>query len=145
MNIKYNIKYIYFTVITLIFLGGCSASTSTAYYKGIESAGPLETCAEYQDDACGLFSCMVDMCWCDDSRSKPILYEKENTIISNEEQAVAYVQEYLKLEDKSETLAKSAVKINNVFYNVFTEDTTGYEEAFTLAVDGTILRTTCGV
>ena len=41
---------------------------------------------------------------------------------------------------------KKAVKINNVFYNVFVDEhEEGNEVTYTVAVDGTIIKTICGV
>ncbi len=37
------------------------------------------------------------------------------------------------------------VKLNTIFYNAFVEDEEGNETVYTVAIDGTILKTVCGV
>lgn len=122
-------------------------------YKGIAWAEIPGNCLEYREDICELFDCMVDMCWCDDSSPDlPIIYEKEGVAIQNEEEAMAFVNEYLneRLSGKSGSSpeyieVKRAVELNNIFYNVFAEEDTGNEIVYTVAVDGTIIKTICGV
>lgn len=108
----------------LLLLVGCSLS---------------QNCAE-SEDVCALFDCMVDRCWCDDSTPEmPILHESKQSIL-NEEQAKELVKEFL---DKDYEV-KRAVRLNNVFFNVFT-DKDSDEVVFTVSKDGTILKTICGV
>ena len=116
----------------------------TRLYKGIEGA-EIPGCVEFKDDVCGLFDCMVDMCWCDDSSPDlPILYEKEGISIANENEAVSYVQKFVDDNNPTYTV-KRAVKLNNVFFNVFAENEAYDELVYTVAVDGTIMKTICGV
>jgi hypothetical protein len=135
-------KTIFSLLTVVIFLTGCfgpNPPDDLRRYKGIAWAEIPGGCLEYREDVCGLFECMVDRCWCDELMPEPILYEKEGVMIASEEEATAYVQETFK-----DVEVKRAVKLNNIFFNVFADDN-GEEIVYTLAVDGTIIKTTCGV
>lgn len=150
-------------ILSLLFIVGCSGNLgeddlSYNWYKGITDAEIPGACLDDRNDVCGLFDCMVDLCWCDDSSPDlPILYEENGVIIANEEEAVNYVSEYLEEErlkgrEEGEVYgkiymieAKRAVKLNDIFYNVFAEDDKMEEIVYTVAVDGTIIKTICGV
>ncbi len=106
-------------------------------FKGIASAEIPISCLSDRDDVCALFDCMVDYCWCDEMFPSSILIEG-TTIISNEEEAMNTVKQVSGYE------VKRAVKLNNVFYNVFT-NAGGGEKVYTVAADGTIMKTMCGV
>jgi len=136
-------------ILSLLILVGCSGNLgeddlSHSWYKGITDAEIPGKCLDDRGDVCALFDCLVNLCWCDDSSPDlPILYEKEGISLSTTEEAVNYVQKYV----DDNTLGysvKRAVKLNNIFFNVFAEDETGDEVVYTLAVDGTILKTFCG-
>lgn len=110
-------------------------------------------CQQYQNDVCDLFECMVDQCWCDDSGTKsPILLETY-VEVNNEQDAkdaiYAYIAELMYGEDTllaekgSNMEVKNAVKINDIFYNVFI-DREGEEIVYTVSKDGQILMTVCG-
>ena len=145
-------------VLLSLFITSCEwlGKEDLAFYKGIESAQFPVSCKEYESDVCGLFDCMVDLCWCKESPDR-ILYEGEGIIIASDEEAISLVQTYLDDQigkgyeegtlygEINKINAKSASKLNNVFYNVFTEDSTGDETIYTVAVDGTIIKTICGV
>lgn len=139
-----------FIVVVVLFFGWLVYFTLTTKwhpgpgafvdFKDIEGARIPDKCVQFKYDICGLFDCMVDMCWCDDSSPElPVLYEG-NSVISDEEDAVNLVKEFAA--DKE---VKRAVKLNSVFYNVFAEDENSNEEVYTIAVDGTIIKTICGV
>ena len=149
-------------ILSLIMLVGCGNlgedNLSHNWYKGITDAEVPNSCLDSQDDVCGLFDCMVNMCWCDDSSPDlPILYEEIGVVITNEEEAVTHVNKYLKEKRLKGTEegdlfgkiymieAKKAVKLNNIFYNVFAEDDRGDEIVYTVVVDGTIIKTICGI
>jgi len=146
------VKKLLIGIVLLIFLAGCnSVPDDLSYFNGISTAKIPQKCLEYKDDVCGLFACTVDMCWCDDSTYKKIVYKSEGVSIQNKSEAIMYVEKFLDatiegdvkyLEAKKMT---RAVKLNNIFYNVFGKDSTGNEIVYTLAVDGTIFRTVCGV
>ncbi len=103
-----------------------------------------ESCQQFQDDVCDLFSCMVSLCWCDESISQnSILFEKDKDIL-NEDQAIIFTKEYLDSIDSNFDLQR-AVKLNEFFYNVFAYNINGDEEVFTVSADGKILVTICGV
>jgi len=147
-------------LILSLFITSCEwlGKEDLAFYKGIESAQFSVECKEYEYDVCGLFDCLIDQCWCDDSSYElPILYEPANIIITNDDGAISIVQKYLDEQIgksyEEDTLyakinlikVKSASKLNSVFYNVFAEDSNGDELVYTVAVDGTIIKTICGV
>jgi hypothetical protein len=144
-------------VFLFIFISGCAGdvSNSDLWYKGITNANVPDTCLSYKEDVCGLFDCMVQSCWCDESSPElPILYETHIEIM-DEQGAVDAVNAYLaelvyggistEVEKPEDMTVIRAVKLNTVFYNVFVEDDLGREMTYTVAVDGTILKTICGV
>lgn len=100
-------------------------------------------CSEFGNDVCGLFECMVDSCWCDSSPDV-ILYEQEGVSLNTTEAVIDYAKEYTNSNALSQDVI-NAVKLNNLFYNVFAEDSDGSEIVYTLATDGTIIKTVCGV
>ena len=144
-------KYAIFLILMIICLScGCiiDDENNDVLYKDIESAEIPSSCVEHKDNVCALFDCMVENCWCDTANyPSPILYEPMGIIISNEQDAIDNVNTFInqnvtKYEGYSIT---KAVKLNNVFYNVFAENSTNDEISFTVAVDGIILKTLCGV
>lgn len=134
-------------ILTLLFIVGCSGNLgeddlSASWYKGVTDAEIPGVCLDSQDDVCTLFDCMVDLCWCDDSGPDlPILYEGESIEILTEEEAVSYVQKFV----GEEFTVTRVVKLNDIFFNIFAEDGSGEETTYTLAVDGTIMTTICGI
>ena len=145
-------KIVFILILIVVFICGCTSNhdqNDDNLYKGIASAEIPEHCIEFKDDICGLFDCMVDTCWCDDAHyPSPVLYEPTGIDITNEEDAMNIVKDYLELnnsEYKEYSDVKRAVKLNSVFYNVFAEDADEDEMTFVVAVDGTILKTICGV
>lgn len=127
-------KKIIFLIILSIFILGCGqGDDNLSVYKGIPSAEIPGDCLAYRDDICSLFDCMVDLCWCKESPDA-ILVEG-NTVILTEEEAMQHVEDNLGLE------IKNAVELNNIFFNVFSID----DETYTVAKDGTIFLTVCGV
>jgi len=140
-----NVSIVFFLV-GIFLLAGCFGPNEPTYFKEIKTASIPGSCVEFKDDVCGLFGCMVDSCWCKDGPGQ-ILLEGQTTITS-EEEATTQIDFYLKTRSLA-TLAdgsvKRAVKLNGVFYNVFAEDSNGDELVFTVAADGTIIETVCGV
>ncbi|MBN2127179.1 MAG: hypothetical protein JW703_02175 [Candidatus Diapherotrites archaeon] len=130
----------------LILLLGCVGPTEPTYFKNTSSLMTPE-CKEFKNDVCGAFECMVQECWCMESPDR-ILFE--NYIeVKTEQEALNLVNVYLyseHMEKGAELItAKNAFKLNSVFYNVFAEDFQGNELVFTVAADGTIIKTQCGV
>ena len=111
-------------------------------FKDIDHAIVPAECADVKNDVCGLFDCMVDMCWCKEGPDQ-ILYEP-NVEISSSNEALQLVTTYINENDLNLTVIHAA-NLNTVFYNVFAEDAEGNEEVFTVAADGTIIQTICGV
>ena len=148
-------------VVLSMFLVSCfgpNPPDDLSIYQGIPTAHIDQNCLGEMNDVCALFDCMVDLCWCDDSSPDlPILYESEGISVANEDEAIAVVNTYLNEEiQKGREVgylygkmymikAKRAVKLNNVFFNVFAEDDHGDEFTYTVVADGTILKTICGV
>ena len=150
----FKILFLLIVVASLFFISCGPNVPNVTFYKGIEGAEIPNSCVQYANDVCGLFDCMVDQCWCDDSSPElPILYE---TLISfNDEQGAkdavnAYIAEltYGEIETDIENLEEmkvtKAVRLNNIFYNVFV-DFDSEEEVYTVAVDGSVFLTQCGV
>ena len=135
-------------VILVLFLFGC-LEPETVYFRGIETAPVPAECTEYADDVCGLYACTVDLCWCEESPDKIVLDgSKTATNVTTEDEAINVVNFYFKSRSvlplgDSEVLR--AVKLNSLFYNVFAETSSGDELVFTVAPDGTIFKTQCGV
>jgi len=130
------------TVLFLIFvlgiflISGCSNDEANSRFKDVP-----EKCKAFSDDVCGLFSCMTDNCWCDEGIDGAVLMEGTNDV-ENEDGALFTVLPYLGRDLL--TGNERAVKLNSVFYNVFI-DYADREEVFTVANDGTIIKTVCGV
>jgi hypothetical protein len=94
---------------------------------------------------CEMFSCMVSQCWCKDSLTNGIL-SQSNAQVQSEEDAEAVVANYLTSNSIAyESGTVHAVNLNVIFYNVFYTNQSGNENMLTVAVDGTIMETECGV
>ncbi len=114
-------------------------------FKGIHFALVPEECMEVMEDVCPLYACMLKNCWCEQGPDAILVSgDKDNFVVGDEKHAIKDVQEYLE-SINSEFTAKRAVELNPVFYNVFAEDSEGNEKVFTIAVDGTVFKTQCGV
>lgn len=130
-------------LITIVILSGCLGPEKT-YYKGIPTAEIPEECAVYKEDVCMLFDCTIDNCWCDQRTTSPVLKEG-GSVVSGEEGAIKAVQEFVQESGGEYSSVKSAAQISSVFYNVFAKNSEGEEMVFTVAADGTIILTQCGV
>ena len=139
-------KKIFIMILFLLLSAGCiNGKDDVVLFKGITTAEIPQECSEYEDDVCALFDCMVDQCWCDDSSPElPVIYESPGIAITNEEEAKNIVIQYLR-DNNLEYQIENSVKLNNVFYNVFASDENGDEVVYTVAADGTIIKTICGV
>lgn len=138
-------------ILVFVFVCGCISDDNQVdnLYKGIATAVIPDECIEFKDDVCALYECMVEDCWCDDFTSpSSILYEPSDVTITNEVDAIniveVFIQENATEYSQYETIT-NAVKLNDVFYNVFAENTNSEEISFIVAADGVILKTTCGV
>jgi len=134
-------------IVVVIFLVGGVAIWQ--YLKTLKEDNPSmvgipQECQQFQDDTCGLFDCMVNLCWCDDGVfPSPILFEG-NTEILDESSAIIAVNQYLKSNDSEYSTGK-AVRLNSFFFNVFVYDVSNNEKVFTVGTNGTILKTICGI
>ena len=135
----------------LIFLfqeGSNLGEDDLRLFRGIPTAEIPQDCRGFRDDVCGLFDCMVDSCWCDETTANPILWQWNN-IVRNEEEAMAAVWEYVQSSGLEYSEVRKAVNLGDdahrVFFNVFVYNAWGDEKVFTVAADGTIIKTVCGV
>ncbi len=143
-------KIILLIILTVLLLGciGVNGKDDPTLFKEITTAEIPEACLEYRDDVCGLFDCTVDRCWCNDVRPEgAILSQRSGITVQTEAEAIAIVEQFTKenTEYQEYTNVKRAVKLNNIYFNVFAEDKNQDEKVFTVAADGTIIQTTCGV
>ncbi|PIN99174.1 MAG: hypothetical protein COT90_00845 [Candidatus Diapherotrites archaeon CG10_big_fil_rev_8_21_14_0_10_31_34] len=130
----------------LVFLFGCTSEPATKneiLYKGIDFAPVPDNCADKQDNACELFACMADQCWC---RQGPEMIVLDGfTSLQTEEEIKDYFEEKRdEITGTSQLEVTKAVKLNSVFWNVFFETENG-EQVLTVAADGTVIETVCGV
>ena len=118
--------------IALLLISSCNICSGEDCTDGT-GAIPSE-CTSVQDDMCELFDCMVDFCWC----KGPVLQEGTQQVTSVEEAEVV-IENYI-----VEGEITNSVNLNDVFFNVFV-DVDGEEQVYTVADDGSILETVCGV
>ncbi|MBU0662903.1 MAG: hypothetical protein ABH854_04975 [Candidatus Diapherotrites archaeon] len=149
-----NAKYAIFTgLIFAVLLSGCpldggnggsgGGGSGEVLFAGVSGATVPAECAGDKDDVCALFECMVDLCWCEDAPGGGV-YMQGKGAVTSEQGAMDAVSEYMKTKAYRLTPVR-AVKLNSVFYNVFTEDKDVGENSFTVAADGTVMKTQCGV
>ena len=136
-------------IVVAVLVGGVIAWQYLGTLKGEreEETSAIEIpqeCQQFQNDTCSLFSCMVDLCWCDTGIIPSPILVKGDTETLNEQAAIAIVDQYLK-SNNSEYTANKAVRLNSFFFNVFVYDVENNEKVFTVGADGTILATICGI
>ena len=134
-------------LLVIIVLSGCvepPANNGGLAGNGSTTSVIPPECVESSGDVCSLFSCMVDLCWCADP--DPVLLEGTSPITS-EEEAVALVQNFVQTSGSEYTRVERATNLSsqNVFFNVFAYNKAGDETVFTVASDGSIIKTQCGV
>jgi hypothetical protein len=129
--------------------GGNQGEDDLSLYKGIPSARIPGNCLGARNDACELFACMVSQCFCLESPNKVLFKTPAGVLAESEDEAKNAVTSFLVSAPGSAEYAgfavKRAVKLNAVFWNVFAEDASGNEKTFTVAADGTIIKTVCNV
>ena len=123
-------------VFSVVFLSGC--------FNGKPHDIPAE-CLSFESDHCALFECMAENCWCDDIAPKGAILEHGNSAISSKEDAIAIVQQHVQNTGSDYHDVRSAVQLNTHFWNVFAFNSENGEMVFTVANDGTIMKTICGV
>jgi hypothetical protein len=112
-------------------------------YKDVPGTMVPNKCIPVRGDTCQLFDCMIEDCWCDTRETdNPVLYEEEGVEIKNTGDAENLVQKYLG--ENTGIEIEEAYPLNKIFYNVYC-DKQGQEIVYTVAVDGTIIKTQCGV
>lgn len=133
-------------LILFLFLGclGPDPPDNLYDYKGVtvnRDAIP-EECWDLED--CEMYDCMVDLCWCKESPDQ--IVHTSDIVIYGEEDVQLVVEEYLNENSMLYTEDSFQVsQINEIFYGVFYEDLDGNEESLTVAVDGSVMETICGV
>ncbi len=138
-----------FAVIALLF--GCPGNNDdlgndNLYpYKGITvSKDEIPQECEGLED-CDMFACMVSQCWCKETAPEGGIVFHSTNKANDEADAVSIAEEYLISENLDyDESSLGAVKLNGLFYNVFYE-IEGDEQVLTIAIDGTIMETVCGV
>jgi len=101
-----------------------------------------DNCREKED--CAMFACLVSQCWCRQIPPEGGIVYRANRTIDDENDAKNVVANYL-ISVGTVMNIKKAVKLNEIFYNVFYEVPDGGEEVLTVAIDGTVMETICGV
>ena len=143
-------KMMSIAILLILFSSGCITdidpeNDDKILFRGIATAEVPPECSEYKDDVCALFDCMVDQCWCDDSSPElPVIYEPTGIVITNEDEAKNIVMQYLS-DNNLEYQIENCIQLNSVFFNVFASDENSDEIVYTVAADGTIIKTICGV
>ena len=143
-------KIMSIAILLILFSSGCITDIDPEkddkiLFRGITTAEVPPECSDYKDDVCALFDCMVDRCWCDDSSPEsPVIYEPTGVVITNEDEAKKNVMQYLNDNDL-EYKIENCIQLNSVFFNVFASDENDDEVVYTVAADGTIIMTICGV
>ncbi len=140
-------------IFSIILLLGCNDwQPRPIFYKNIESKEYQlpNSCEGSQNDACTVYSCLTPNCWCKESPDAILSEGNSGMVIETEEQAKQWMNSVLiakNLSDNSFSVGNvtSAVKINSIFYNVFVEDEQGNETVYSVAIDGAIIETVCGV
>jgi len=152
-------KEILVLVTLILFFGGCiffpdNQGEDDLAYRVILEDNLSEECKQFSEDSCAAFQCMVQDCFCDETYYLgPVLNEKF-TVVDDEEHALKIMKDYIEenypiigadgqiMGRRYSIDPQRAVKINDAFYNVFTLEN-GSESVYTVAVDGTIMKTTC--
>ena len=139
---------IFFVIFAVLVSAGCitdSGNDNSIISDKISEAEIPKECLEAKDDVCALFDCMVDLCWCDDSSPElPVLHESTGIAVTNEDEAKDVVIQYIN-DNNLEYQVTNIIQLNDVFFNVFASDGYGNEVVYTVASDGTIIKTICGV
>lgn len=134
-----------------ICIGNCGngnqGQDDLQYYKGIPTAKLPDSCISFGNDVCGLFDCMVGQCWCapESSGNPSAILAEGNTEIQTGADAMAVVEQYVNEGASGYTKNMKAVQLNNIFWNVFAYNSENDEKVYTVAADGTIIATVCGV
>ena len=132
-------------VITAIVVVGVGGYLVFGPEKESAPAIDIGECAELEDDICGLFGCVVKGCWCNDATPEGAIVFEAGKRINSKSDALAVVKEYLDTIDSEYIGDGTAAELNDIFYNVFLEDSEGYEQGFTVSADGVVFKTICGV
>jgi len=134
----------FIALLAVLAFSGCDdfSGREAVYLEGTTVLIP-EECAEFKSDVCGLYSCMVDLCWCEEGPDRILqLGLKE---IKSADGAKAYVAEFVESRGSEFSDVRAAVRLNDVFFNVFVFNESGDKMVFAVAADGAIFKTVCGV
>jgi len=138
-------KY-FLAAIVLLMIGaaGC-VDGKQILFKEIPGAIVPSQCEQEAGSICALFDCMVDQCWCLTGAEQGSILAEGSKTIQTEQDAIDAVKAYVQSSGLEYSDVRSAVKLNTVFWNVFAYNSSGDEEVFSVAADGTIIKTVCGV
>lgn len=135
-------------ICSIILFSGClDGKPKPKMFKGIDDAQLLPECEEFAEDVCSLYACMVDQCWCfpESSDTPSAILAEGKTTVKTKEEAIAVVEEYVQSINSGYTNIDNATQVNNIFWHVFAYNSENDEKVFTVAADGTIISTVCGV
>ena len=139
-------KKIIILLVLGVFLFGCpeqpNEETKTVF-KEIPWAEIPGECIEFKEDVCGFYGCMTEQCWCKQGPDQILL--EGFTSLEREGEVKEYFEEKRdEITGTSQLEVTKVIKSNSVFWTVFVSTENG-EQVFTIASDGTIIETVCGV
>ena len=108
-----------------------------------EAVAIPEKCKDFKDNICDLFSCVIENCWCKEG-PEPILAETGKEI-TNSTNAVEAVSKYLESVGSDYVYNLTAVRLNDLFFNVFVYNKNNEEKVLTISFNGKIMETVCGI
>lgn len=130
-------------ILLLLLLFGCNSPDNRIDDSKFYKLTPIPSeCNEYRGDECDVFSCMVPNCWCESGPDR--ILKQGGLMLIDEDRAESEVRTYLSEQEITDYTITNSVELNDVFFNIFIE-IDGDEEVFTVASNGTILKTQCGV
>ena len=149
MKLILPIALLLFFIIVSGCVDGNQGADDLKLFKGIATAEIPGECLDFREDVCGLFDCMVDMCWCDSGNFPSPIIKEGTESVQSEQEAINLVQSYVDESGSEYNDVRRAVNlsddIHRVFFNVFAFNAAEDEKVFTVAADGTIIVTQCGV
>ena len=130
-------------IFSLLFFLGCTAEDPLPEDSKFYKLTPIPSeCLSQSNDECALFQCMVNNCWCE--AGPDAVLEEGNAMLLTEDDVSGIVRSYLQNKGEENFEIMSVADLDGVFFNVFVE-IDGQEEVYTVASNGTILKTQCGV
>jgi len=145
--------YFFMGIGILLLLFGCVSDNqgqdNLYNYKGVTIGRDNIPSKCWEKEDCAMFSCMVSQCWCMPAEvsGQPTdgIVGNAGKHITTEQDAKVAVATLLNSKNIQYNKILNVAKLNELFYNVFYEDELGNEQVLTVAVDGTMMVTACGV